>query len=121
LTPRRHTKAEEAKLVTRLPLILAATLTLAACGGGAGTEPAASPEATVTEQQPGTESTATVEESGTDTVVSERMAHWRAVVKPMTCEELAHLEKLRLAIDFNDEAESLVAIHDRQAKLHCPQ
>ena len=116
-----HTKAEEAKLVTRLPLILAATLTLAACGGGAGTEPAASPEATVTEQQPGTESTATVEESGTDTVVSERMAHWRAVVKPMTCEELAHLEKLRLAIDFNDQAESLVTIHDRQAKLHCPQ
>jgi hypothetical protein len=107
--------------VTRLPLILAATLTLAACGGGAGTEPAASPEATVTEQQPGTESTATVEESGTDTVVSERMAHWRAVVKPMTSEELAHLEKLRLAIDFNDQAESRVAIHDRQAKLHCPQ
>jgi hypothetical protein len=86
--------------VTRLLLILAATFTLAAYGGGAGTQPAASPEATVTEQQPGTESTATVEESGTDTVVSERLAHWRAVVKPMTCEELAHLEKLRLAIDF---------------------
>jgi hypothetical protein len=49
------------------------------------------------------------------------MAHWRAVVKPMTCKELAHLEKLRLAIAFNDQAESLVAIHDRQAKLHCPQ
>jgi hypothetical protein len=39
----------------------------------------------------------------------------------MTCEELAHLEKLRLAVDFNDQAESLEAIHDRQAKLHCPQ
>ena len=47
--------------MTRLPLILAAILTLAACGGGGtGTQPAASPEATVTGQQPGTaESTTT--------------------------------------------------------------
>jgi hypothetical protein len=93
----------------RLPLILAATLTLAACGGRGGG---------VTEGQPGRESTVAV---GTGTVVSERLAHWRAVVKSMTCEELAHLEKLRLEIGFNDQAESLVAIHDRQAKLHCPQ
>jgi hypothetical protein len=100
--------------VTRLPLILAVTLTLAACGGGgAETQPAA-------EQQPGTEA-GTVEGSGTGTVVSERMAHWRAVVKSMTCEELAHLEELRLATDFNDQAESLTAIHDRQVKLDCPQ
>jgi hypothetical protein len=94
----------------RLPLILAATLTLAACGGGGG--------GGVTEGQPGRESTVTV---GTGTVVSERLAHWRAVVKSMTCKELANLEKLRLAVDFNDQGESLVAIHDRQAKLHCPQ
>ena len=64
--------------------------------------------------------TATEEEAGTGTVVSERMAHWRAVVKSMTCEQLAHVEKLRLEIDFNDQAESLVAIHDRQAKLLGP-
>ncbi len=100
--------------MTRLLLILAAVLTLAACEeGGTETQPAASPEATVTEQ-PDTESAA-----GTGTLDSERMAHWRAVVKTMTCLELAHLQELRLAVDFNDQAESLVAIHDRQAKLQC--
>jgi len=48
-----------------------------------------------------------------------RLAHWRAVVKSMTCRELADLEVV--TVDFNDQAESLVAIHDRQAKLHCSQ
>jgi hypothetical protein len=31
------------------------------------------------------------------------------------------VRSLGLEIDFNDQAESVVAIHDRQAKLHCPQ
>ncbi len=38
----------------------------------------------------------------------------------MNCDELATIEKQRMAIQFNDQAESLIAIHDRQAKLHCP-
>jgi hypothetical protein len=37
----------------------------------------------------------------------------------MQCPELNDLEQKRLAIQFNDQAESLVAIHDRQAKLQC--
>jgi hypothetical protein len=30
-------------------------------------------------------------------------------------------ELKRLAVQFNDQAESLIAIHERQAKLNCPQ
>jgi hypothetical protein len=37
----------------------------------------------------------------------------------MTCPELADLEAKRMAVQFNDQAESLIAIHDRQAELHC--
>jgi hypothetical protein len=39
----------------------------------------------------------------------------------MRCAELADLEQKRLAVQFNDQAESLIAIHERQAKLNCPQ
>jgi hypothetical protein len=39
----------------------------------------------------------------------------------MKCPELADLEQKRLAVQFNDQTESLIAIHDRQAALHCPQ
>src|SRR6266536_683667 len=43
------------------------------------------------------------------------------VAEPIGCAELATLAQRRLAVHFNDQAESLVAMHDRQAKLHCPQ
>jgi hypothetical protein len=33
--------------------------------------------------------------------------------------ELADLEQKRMAVAFADQAESLVAVHDRQAELHC--
>jgi hypothetical protein len=55
----------------------------------------------------------------TTTTVNERLAHWREVVKTMNCPEVTDLELKRLAGDFNDRAESLVAIHDRQGELNC--
>ena len=55
----------------------------------------------------------------TQTTVSERLQHWRDVVKPMRCPELADLEAKRMEIAFNDQTESLIAIHERQAELHC--
>jgi hypothetical protein len=53
------------------------------------------------------------------TIVSERLAHWREVVKKMNCPEVTDLELKRLAGDFEDRAESLIAIHDRQGELNC--
>ena len=53
------------------------------------------------------------------TTVSERLAHWREVVRTMNCPEVTDLELKRLAGDFKDRAESLVAIHDRQGELNC--
>ena len=55
----------------------------------------------------------------TTTTVSERLAHWREVVKAMNCPEVTDLELKRLAGNFNDRAESLIAIHDRQGELNC--
>jgi hypothetical protein len=51
--------------------------------------------------------------------VSERLAYWRGVVKAMNCPEVTDLELKRLAGHFNDRAESLIAIHDRQGELNC--
>ena len=51
--------------------------------------------------------------------VNERLAHWREVVKAMNCPEVTDLELKRLAGDFSDRAESLIAIHDRQGELNC--
>jgi hypothetical protein len=53
------------------------------------------------------------------TIVSERLAYWREVVKAMNCPEVTDLELKRLAGHFNDRAESLIAIHDRQGELNC--
>jgi hypothetical protein len=37
----------------------------------------------------------------------------------MDCPEVTDLELKRLAGDFEDQAESLIAIHDRQGELNC--
>jgi hypothetical protein len=68
-----------------------------------------------------TAATTTAATAAPTTAVSERLAHWQDVVKSMSCPELADLEQKRLAVQFNDQTESLIAIHDRQAKLSCPQ
>jgi hypothetical protein len=51
--------------------------------------------------------------------VSARLTHWREVVKAMNCAEVTDLELERLAGNFSDRAESLIAIHDRQGELNC--
>lgn len=96
-------------------LILAAAL-VAGCGGESAPE-----SAPLTSARPKTTSAPTTAATTkpTATTVSERLAHWQDVVQSMQCPELNDLEQKRLAIQFNDQAESLVAIHDRQAKLHC--
>jgi hypothetical protein len=53
------------------------------------------------------------------TTVSERLAHWQEVVRSMTCPELAQLERRSLALRSDDQADSLIAIHNRRAELHC--
>ncbi len=98
--------------MTRFLLALALVLVLGACGS---TSTTGTPTATTTAETTATTGAATA------TTISERLAHWREVAAPMGCAELATLEQRRLAVQFNDQAESLVAIHDRQAKLHCPQ
>jgi hypothetical protein len=96
--------------------IAAAILALALTGCGGTAEPES--ESPATTAAPAATS-APKPTAAPTTVLSERAAHWRDVVKSMTCPELADLERKRLAIQFNDQAESLVAIHDRQAELHC--
>jgi hypothetical protein len=91
-------------------LILAAAL-IAGCGGETAPESApltsAKPKATSAPTKP------------TSTTLTERQAHWQDVVQSMGCPELAELEQKRMVVQFNDQAESLAAIHDRQAELHC--
>ncbi len=94
-----------------LALVLAASL--AACAGGNSHSASATTVPTTAVASTTTAAPAT-------TAVSERLEHWREVVADMNCDELATIEKQRMAIQFNDQAESLIAIHDRQAKLHCP-
>jgi hypothetical protein len=97
-------------------LLVIATLALAAC---APTEEA--PQTASETVAPTTQAAPTTRPRPTSTTLTERQAHWNEVVRTMGCAELADLEQKRLAVDFNDQTESLVAIHDRQAKLSCPQ
>jgi len=48
-----------------------------------------------------------------------QIAHWRQVTKEMSCKELDQQERVWLRYD--DNTIPLVAIHDQQAKKHCPQ
>jgi hypothetical protein len=98
---------------------VAVGLLLAACSDGGDSNTATATTATVASATTTTRAATTTTARPTTTEVSERLAHWQDVVKSMQCPELADLEQKRLAIAFNDQAESLIAIHDRQAKLHC--
>jgi hypothetical protein len=66
-----------------------------------------------------TKAPTTTQPARTATTISERLAHWREVVKAMNCPEATDLDLKRLAGDFYDQAESLIAIHERQGKLNC--
>ena len=102
-------------LFTLACAVLALPLALAACGGASTNESPASTTAAAPPATAGPTTRAPV------TTISQRLAHWRDVVQTMKCPELADLEQKRLAVQFNDQTESLIAIHDRQAALHCPQ
>jgi hypothetical protein len=104
--------------------VLAVAVFLTGCGDGdtsesapgatTSTQAAPAPTRAPTTTQPARTTTTT-----TTTIVSERLAHWREVVKAMNCPEVTDLELRRLAGNFSDRAESLIAIHDRQGELNC--
>jgi hypothetical protein len=100
--------------------VLAVAVFLTGCGDGDTSESAAgattSPQAA---PAPTRAPTTTQPARTTTTIVSERLAHWRKVVKAMNCPEVTDLELKRLAGNFSDRAESLIAIHDRQGELNC--
>jgi hypothetical protein len=100
--------------------VLAVAVVLTGCGDGDTSESA--PGATTSTQAapaPTRAPTTTQPARTTTTIVSERLAHWREVVKAMNCPEVTDLELKRLAGNFSDRAESLIAIHDRQGELNC--
>ena len=99
-------------------LIVGVLVLAAACASTEDTSSGAAPETTAA---PSTQAAPATTARPTPTTLSERQQHWNDVVKTMRCPELADLEKKRIAVQFNDQTESLVAIHDRQAKLDCPQ
>ena len=94
---------------------LAVAVYLTGCGDGDASESA---PGTTTSTQAAPAPT-TTQPARTTTTVGERLAYWREVVKAMNCPEVTDLELKRLAGDFNDRAESLTAIHDRQGELNC--
>jgi hypothetical protein len=99
---------------------LAVAVVLTGCGDGDTSERApATTTSTQAAPAPTKAPTTTQPARTTTTTVCERLAHWREVVKAMNCAEVTDLELKRLAGDFNDRAESLIAIHDRQGELNC--
>jgi hypothetical protein len=97
---------------------LAVAVVVTGCGDG-GTSGGASGTTTSTQAAPAPTKAPTTTQPAPTTTVSERLAHWREVVKTMNCPEVTDLELKRLAGDFDDRAESLIAIHDRQGELNC--
>jgi hypothetical protein len=97
----------------------AVAIVLTGCGDG---ETSGSASGTTTSRHAAPAPTrvpTTTQPARSTTTVSERLAHWREVVKTMNCPEVTELELKRLAGDFEDRAESLIAIHDRQGELNC--
>jgi hypothetical protein len=94
---------------------LAVAVLLTGCGDGKRPEGAAG---TTTSTQAAPAPT-TTRPARTTTTVNERLAYWREVVRTMNCPEVTDLELKRLAGHFDDRAESLIAIHDRQGELNC--
>jgi hypothetical protein len=102
----------------RMLVALAVAVVLTGCGDGE-TSGGAADTTTSTQAAPAPAKTPTTTGPARTTTVSERLAHWREVVKAMNCPEVTDLELKRLAGNFNDRAESLIAIHDRQGELNC--
>jgi hypothetical protein len=82
---------------------LAVAVVLTGCGDGDTSERApATTTSTQAAPAPTKAPTTTQPARTTTTTVSERLAHWREVVKAMNCAEVTDLELKRLAGDFND-------------------
>jgi hypothetical protein len=96
---------------------LAVAVVLTGCGDGQTSEDVSG--TTSTHAAPAPTRAPTPTQRAPTTTVSERLAHWREVVSTMDCPEVTDLELKRLAGDFEDQAESLIAIHDRQGELNC--
>ena len=101
----------------RMLAVLAVAVILAGCGG-ADTSGSA-PGTTTSTHAASAPARAPTTAQAAPTIVSERLAHWREVVRTMDCSQVTDLELKRLAGNFNDRAESLIAIHDRQGELNC--
>jgi hypothetical protein len=99
--------------------VLAVAVFLTGCGDGETSESAAGATTSTQAAPAPTKAPTTTQPVRTTTIVSERLAHWREVVKAMNCPEVTDLELRRLAGTFSDRAESLIAIHDRQGELNC--
>jgi hypothetical protein len=97
---------------------LAVAIVLTGCGDGE-TSGSASGTTTSRHAAPAPARAPTTTQAAPTTIVSERLTHWREVVRTMDCPEVTDLELKRLAGDFEDRAESLIAIHDRQGELNC--
>jgi hypothetical protein len=97
---------------------LAVAIVLTACGDG-DTSESAPGTTTSTQAAPAPTKAPTTTQPAPSTIVSARLAYWRKVVKAMNCPEVTDLELKRLAGNFSDRAESLIAIHDRQGELNC--
>jgi hypothetical protein len=99
---------------------LAAAVVLTGCGDKDASESA---PGTITSTQAAapapSKAPTTTQPPRTTTTASARLASWREVVKAMNCAEVTDLELKRLAGNFSDRAESLIAIHDRQGELNC--
>jgi hypothetical protein len=102
----------------RMLAALAVAVVLTGCGDGQ-TSGSASGTSTSTHAAPAPTRPPTTAQPAPTTIVGERLAHWRKVVSTMDCPEVTDLELKRLAGDFEDRAESLIAIHDRQGELNC--
>jgi hypothetical protein len=114
-----QTRGRDCMTRNRMLAALAVAVVLTGCGDGDTSE---STPGTTTSTQAATAPTkapTTTRPARRITTVSERLAHWREVVKAMNCPEVTDLELQRLAGDFNDRAESLIAIHERQGELNC--
>jgi hypothetical protein len=98
---------------------LAVAVFLTGCGDGDTSESAPGTTRSTHAAPAPTKAPTTTGPARTTTTVSERLAHWREVVKAMNCPEVTDLELKRLAGNFEDRAESLIAIHDRQGELNC--
>ena len=99
---------------------LAAVVVLTGCGDKHASKSA---PGTITSTQAAapapTKAPTTTQPARTTTTANARLAYWRKVVKAMNCPEVTDLELKRLAGNFSDRAESLIAIHDRQGELNC--